>query len=92
MGLDYKIISREYANRILDSPGEKYEPYGKFLVEEMIDGEAVWTAIDNSDGEAFTEEFKTRHAAVRWLHGYTVTDRFGEMHEGNHEQQRGIHR
>ena len=36
-GLDYKIISREYANRILDSPGEKYEPYGKFLVEEMID-------------------------------------------------------
>lgn len=82
MGLDYKIISREYANRILDSPGEKYEPYGKFLVEETIDGEAVWTAIDNSTGEAFTEEFKTRHAAVRWLHGYTATDRFGEMHEG----------
>lgn len=77
---DYKIISKEYANRILDSPGEKYEPLGKYLVEDTVDGITVWVAIDNSRGEAWTEEFNSRRSAVRWLHGLPATDRFGTHH------------
>lgn len=77
---DYKIISRKYANHILDSPGKKYEPYGKFIVEDEVDGAVVWVAIDNSDGEAYTEEFNTRNTAVRWLHGFSAIDRFGVRH------------
>lgn len=28
-----------------------------------------WVAVDNSDGDAWTEEFSRKHQAIRWLHG-----------------------
>ncbi len=77
-----KVISRESANKILDSTGEKYTPLGRYLVPDEVNREIIWTAIDNSTGEAWTEEFTSRMSASRWLNGHTAVDRFGKKHEG----------
>ena len=66
---DYKRVSREFLDRVLDSPGETYEPRGLFLCRQEIDGEEVWTAMRNENGEGLTEDFNSRKPAVRWLHG-----------------------
>ncbi len=79
---DIQLITREYANKILDSTGKKYKPLGLFLISDEEDGETIWTAIDNSTGDAWTEEFDTRNRAVRWLHGHPTTDRFGNKLSG----------
>lgn len=74
-----QIITRKYANSILASTGKIYQPLGKYLVADEVEGRLIWTAIDNSSGEAWTEEFFTKTAATRWLHGYASRNRFGEM-------------
>ena len=40
-------------------------PLGLFLTKEGF----KWVAVDNSTGDAWTEEFRWRHQAVRWLRG-----------------------
>ena len=40
-------------------------PSGLFLTKEC----RKWVAVDNSTGDAWTEEFRWRHQAVRWLRG-----------------------
>lgn len=42
---EYKRVSREYLDRILDSPGETYEPRGLFLCDQWIGGVQIWTAM-----------------------------------------------
>lgn len=42
-----------------------YKPLGSFLTWEN----GKYIAIDNRTGDAWTEEFKTLKAAVRWLNG-----------------------
>lgn len=69
---DYEYVSRAFLDRVLDSPGPTYEPRGLFLCWQEIDGEDVWTAMRNRDGEGLTEDFVKKSAAVRWLHGYVV--------------------
>lgn len=69
-------ISREEMNKILDGPGETYEPRGLFLCVENVGGVAVHTAMRNIDGEGLTEDFTTHMAAVRWLHNLTVSERY----------------
>lgn len=65
-------ITRDKANELLDSPGETYEPRGLFVVCDVIGGKKVYTAIQNLDGTAETEEFTTERAAERWLQGHSV--------------------
>lgn len=81
MANDIELVSRKFLNRLLDSPGEKYEPLGKFIVLDIDEdgGGVTWTAVDNSNGEAITEEFTKRGSATRWLHGYRCKNRFGEV-------------
>lgn len=82
MAKDVNLVTREYIDRILDSTGEKYEPLGRFVcADKSEDGVPIWVAVDNTTGEAFTEEFFTKTAATRWLHGLKVSNRFGEMLE-----------
>lgn len=69
-------ISRAEMDKILDSPGETYEPRGLFLSTECVGGVAVYTAMRNIDGEGLTEDFTTHMAAVRWLHNFPVTERY----------------
>lgn len=38
-------------------------PLGLFLTKEAH----RWVAVDNSDGNAWTEEFRSKRKAVRWL-------------------------
>lgn len=71
---DYKFISREKLDEMLDSPGEKYEPRGLFICLDKVDGEWVYTAVNNRNGDALTDEFINKRSAVRWLHGHPVTD------------------
>lgn len=84
MAKDIEFVSRGFLNRILDSPGEKYEPFGKFICLDVDEdgGGVSWTAVDNSTGEAITEEFTKRGSATRWLHGYPARNRFGELLNG----------
>ena len=76
---DIKKIDRPDLDRLLASPGKTYEPRGKYICEDKIDGAVIWTAVDNSTGEAWTEEFGGRNTAVKWLHGYAVKNIYGEM-------------
>lgn len=81
MANDIELVSRKFLDRLLDSTGEKYEPLGKFICLDIDEdgGGVTWTAVDNSNGEAITEEFTKRGSATRWLHGYPARNRFGEL-------------
>lgn len=70
-----KEITRAEMDKILDSEGDTYEPRGLFICTEMIGGVEVYTAMRNIDGEGMTEDFVTHMSAVRWLHGFAVSDR-----------------
>ena len=40
-------------------------PSGLFLTKEG----RKWVAVDNTTGDAWTEEFSRKHQAIRWLRG-----------------------
>ena len=42
---------------------QSYAPRGLFLAREG----RLWVAVDNSTGYAWTEEFRSRRRAIRWL-------------------------
>jgi transcriptional regulator with XRE-family HTH domain len=69
-------ISREKADELLASKGDTYEPRGLFVVRDFVDGDEVFTAIQNLDGTAETEEFTRHRAAVNWLHGRGVSGEY----------------
>ena len=70
MATDYKRVSREFMDNVLDSPGVTYEPRGLFLCDQYIGGERIWTAMRNLDGEGLTEDFACKRTAVLWMHGH----------------------
>lgn len=53
-------INAQAAKQII----ENRHPIGKFIA---TDGKGTYTAIDNTTGEAFTEDFDTRDEAENWL-------------------------
>ena len=63
------IVDEDFVSALYDSCDFdrhfEYIPLGLFLYK----GETDWVAVDNSTGEAWTEVFKTKRAAVKWLHG-----------------------
>lgn len=66
--MNIKQITKEEFSKILDSQihygsGDCYYPFGKFWLK---DGD-VYIGVDNSRGEAFTEEFKSKKAVLNWL-------------------------
>ena len=44
---------------------ERRTPLGLFLTKEG----RTWVAVDNTTGDAWTEDFSRKHQAVRWLRG-----------------------
>lgn len=66
-----KKLTKEEAERLLSSndPGTSgsYRPLGLFIVDEW---DGTFTAIDNSDGDAWTEPFCSEERAVEWLLEY----------------------
>lgn len=65
--LDVKIhtIGKQRGLQIVENPKDEKNK-GLFIIR-YDDG--ICHAIDNKDGNAWTEEFKTIKAAIAWLHG-----------------------
>lgn len=64
--LTIQKISHEDAQQLLDScdgTGGRYEPLGLFYLEEQ----GKFVGIDNSTGDAWTEEFPDEASCLRWL-------------------------
>lgn len=50
------------------------QPLGLFFLNDKTgDGRKVYVGIDNSTGDAWTEEFGSKTACVRWLRGEVET-------------------
>ena len=60
-GLHIQKVNLERMMNVIDFR----TPLGLFLTKEGC----KWVAVDNSTGDAWTEEFRWRHQAVRWLRG-----------------------
>ncbi len=56
-----KRVSPDFLGKVI----EDRIPCGHFLAKEG----RKWLAVDNSTGDAWTEEFSRKHQAVRWLRG-----------------------
>lgn len=65
--MSIREITPAEAHELIESGAEhdRYEPLGRFYLEE--DGKFV--GIDNSDGNAWTEEFPDKASCLRWLEG-----------------------
>lgn len=61
---DIDTINPEKANQLIKTR----EPKGKFYFRHTK-YPYNWIAIDNSTGDAWTEEFKNFHIMLRWLRG-----------------------
>ena len=59
--LKIKRVSSEFLGRVI----EQRIPSGLFLTKEGH----KWVAVDNTTGDAWTEEFSWKRQAVRWLRG-----------------------
>lgn len=60
-----QTIGKQRGLQIVENPKDEKNK-GLFLIR-YDDG--ICHAIDNMDGQAWTEEFKTIKAAIAWLHG-----------------------
>jgi hypothetical protein len=68
-----KIISHKEASKII----ETRKPEDVFLI---VNEEGI-TAIDNSTGEAWTEDFNSMEVALRWLKGEIETEEAYKLDE-----------
>lgn len=75
--MNIESASKEFIEKLLDS--DPYEPRGKFIMLDEVDGKSVWVAVDNHSGDAFTEEFYNANDAMDYLSGNRVMNRFGEV-------------
>jgi hypothetical protein len=60
--MDIKTISTDQFQDIVENMKDP-QKIGLYLIQEG----KIWVACDNSTGDAWTEEFKSRTAAVEWL-------------------------
>jgi len=56
-----KHVSPGFLGKVIDDR----TPSGHFLTKEG----RKWVAVDNSIGDAWTEEFSRKRQAIRWLRG-----------------------
>ncbi|MFL0196965.1 hypothetical protein ACJDU8_15565 [Clostridium sp. WILCCON 0269] len=57
-----EVISKEKSSKIIDTR----KPYGSFL---LLNKDGSFTGIDNTAGEAFTEDFKNLKNCLEYLNG-----------------------
>ncbi|WP_373845017.1 hypothetical protein [Clostridium sp.] len=62
-----EIIGSEKADKVIDTR----RPYGSFL---RIQKDGTFTGIDNTCGEAFTEDFKDLKNCMAYLNGADLED------------------
>ena len=56
----HQVSSKKLTNVI-----DRRTPRGLFLTKEG----RTWVAVDNSTGDAWTEDFRWKWQAIRWLRG-----------------------
>lgn len=71
--MEIKEITKEGLHNLFETAGHPdnrgaYTPEGKFWCK---DGD-WYVGIDNSTGNAWTEEFKNKEMMLRWLEGYEI--------------------
>ncbi len=65
IGFKNRVKIKRVRSEFLGEVIENRTPCGHFLTK---DGRK-WVAVDNSTGDAWTEEFSRKRQAVRWLRG-----------------------
>ncbi len=65
IGLKDRIKIKRVSSEFLDDVIDRRTPLGLFLTKEGC----TWVAVDNSTGDAWTEDFRWKRQAVRWLRG-----------------------
>ena len=63
--MEKKLKIQRVSSWVLGQVIEHHIPCGLFLTKEG----RKWVAVDNSTGDAWTEEFSRKCQAVRWLRG-----------------------
>ena len=63
--MEKKLKIQRVSSGILGQVIEQRTPCGLFLTKEG----RKWVAVDNTTGDAWTEEFSRKRQAVRWLRG-----------------------
>lgn len=63
--MDRKLKIRRVSSEVLGQVIEHRTPCGLFLTK----GDRKWVAVDNTTGDAWTEEFCWKRQAIRWLRG-----------------------
>jgi len=73
IGDEIKYITKEEADKVIS----ERNPKGLYIINEPENNKTV--AIDNSTGDAWTEEFDSEEEAIRWLNGeFEMADRVNE--------------
>ena len=69
-----QILTQSELQELVTHPDRqnKYRPKGMFLSHEN----GMWVACDNSEGDAWTEEFDTLEDAVDWLNSDVSKEEF----------------
>lgn len=65
MGIKRQAHIKRVSLKKLADVIERRTPLGLFLTNEG----RIWVAVDNSTGDAWTEEFSRKRQAIRWLRG-----------------------
>lgn len=60
-----RVSVKRVSSKFLCEVIENRTPRGRFLAKEG----RTWVAVDNSTGDAWTEEFARKRRAIRWLQG-----------------------
>ena len=68
---------KELAKNFIGQVSETRKPHGQFYSDSKSGG--VYVAVDNTTGDAWTEEFSSKNACKKWLKGYTVKDAHGYL-------------
>lgn len=77
--MDIKKITADEAIKIIDTR----KPLGRFYtVEECINADGIkdvwYSGIDNSTGDAWAEDFKTRKECIAWLEGEEIEEKLSK--------------
>lgn len=84
LAVKIQTIGSQRALQIIENPKDEKNK-GLFLIK----GDNVFEAIDNTTGDARTEEFETIKAAVAWLHGkFEIGDAKHPRKKGNADGQK----
>ena len=60
---EIKKVTSEEANKIITTR----EPLGKFYTIEEFEGKRIYVGIDNENGDAWCEDFKSLGKCKKWL-------------------------